>query len=228
MLAACGLAAALGAGAAGGAAGASTSSAKAVVAAARKAILAESAVRVSSTARSTKTHKVTETAQFDAGRHVSRQRYATTSARVDILLTPTDAFFSGNKAGLTTMFAMPSNDVAKVGTKWVDVTSSEAQYKDFSSAVLSSLPQDFLPGASAKHLRLTTTTQKGAKLDVLTWTASTTSFRLTVPATGRALPLEEQEVQGAVTQVTTFGHWNEHIVVHRPRHTIAFATLLHG
>lgn len=229
----CGLAAAAALAAGTGVpAGASPSTLTSVVAATRKAILSSSAVRVTSTARSTTTHKVTETAVFDAGRRWSRQHYATGTAHVDILLTPTHAFFSGNKSGLTTMFAMPSSDVAKVGTKWVDITSSEAQYKDFSSAVLSSLPRDFLPGAGAKHLRLTTTGKGKAALHVLTWSTSankvTNTYRLEVAAAGRALPVREIEVQGAVRQVTTFGHWNEHLVVRAPRHTIAYTALVGG
>lgn len=215
-----------------GTAGASASGASAVVAATRKAILAETAVRVTSTARSTKTHKVTETAVFDAGRTSSEQRYAASSARVAIRLTPTDAFFSGNKSGLTSMFAMPANDVAKVGSKWVDVKSSETQYKDFSSAVLASIPGDFLPGAAAKHLRLTTATRAGTKDHVLAWTATangiTGTFRLWVPATGHALPVQETERQGTTTQLTTFGHWNEHLVVAAPKRVIAYKSLIGG
>lgn len=227
-----------GAGALSGAAGAANPSAagtaKAVVAATRAAILSQSAVRVTSTARSTTTHKVTETAVFDAGRHTSRQRYATTSpaARVAILVTPTDVFFSGDRTGLTTLFAMPASDASKVGTRWVDITSHEAQYKDFSTAVLSSLPHVFLPGTTAKHLRLSTTSSHGARVHVLSWTATGTTgtdrYQLWVPVAGRSLPLQEVQLQGTTRQLSVFGHWNERLAVPRPKRTIAFSSLLGG
>ena len=233
-LAATATAAGLFAGTAGAAAATSSGAASAVVAATRSAILSQSAVRVTSTARSTKTDKVTERAVFDAGRRSSMQRYATTSpaARVAILVTPSDVFFSGDRSGLTTLFAMPASDATKVGTRWVDITSHEAQYKDFSSAVLSSLPHVFLPGTAAKNLRLTTTTSHGARIHVLSWTATGTTgtdqYRLWVSATGRSLPLQEVQLQGTTRQLSVFGHWNEHLAVARPKRVVAFSSLLGG
>lgn len=232
-LSACGLAVAA-SGAAGaqvlsGTAGASASKASAVVAATRKAILSQTAVRLTSTSRDASTHKVVETAVFDAGRTSSSQRYRATSARVAILLSPKGAWFTGNSSGLTSLFGMPSNLAAKVGTKWVAVKKSDAQYKDFSSAVLSSLPGHLLPSSSATSVHLRTERRSGKKLDVLAWTDTSSgvksTYRLEIAGTGRSLPVRETQSTTTSTRVTRFSHWNERIVVRVPRHTIEFTKL---
>lgn len=227
---------AAGTGAFAGGAGASSSSAKkagskaaTVVASTRKAILAESSVRITSKNTSTSTHKLAETAVFDAGRTTSIQRYNTKSDHVEIRLTAKSAWFSGNKAGLSAMFNMPAKVVKKVGSKWVAIPKSAAQYKDFSSAVLTALPNDFLPSASAKSLHLSTRTKAGKQLDVLSWTVKSSgskgSYHLLVAAKGRKLPIRETEVAGKNRMVSAFSHWNEHLVVRTPRHTIDFSKL---
>jgi hypothetical protein len=203
--------------------------AKAVVVAVRKAILSQSAVRLSSTSRSATTHKILETAVFDAGRTSSSQRYRTTTGRLSILVSPTAAWFTGNAAGLTSLFGVPPSLVGKIGRKWVMIGRSQVQYKDLAAAVLSSVPSQVLPSASAKGLRLSSSTDAGAHVRVLTWTDASSgtraAYRLIVAGMGRALPILETETTSTATLVTSFGHWNEHVVVTAPHPTINFSVL---
>lgn len=232
-LSACGVAAAasaaVGTGALSGAASASPTKPSKVVAATRKAILSQSAVRLTSTSRSAKTHKVVETAVFDAGRTSSSQRYRTPKGRLTILVSPEAVWFGGSKAALTSLFGMPSKLVAKVGKKWVAIPKSEAQYKSLSTAVLSSVPGELLPSSSASSLHLRSGKDGHRRVHVLTWTDSSkgtkATYRLDVAAKGKALPVRETESVGGYQQVTHFGHWNEHVVVRAPRHTIDFKKL---
>lgn len=232
-LSACGVAAAAsvaaGTGVLSGAAAASPTTANKLVNATHKAILSQSAVRLTSTSRNAKTHKVVEKAIYDAGRTSSSQRYTTTSGRLTILVSPKAVWFGGNKFGLTSLFGMPSSLVAKLGSKWVAVPKSEAQYKGLASAVLSSVPGEVLPSKSATSLHIRTAKDAGAKVHVLTWTdtanGTKTAFRLDVAAKGKALPVRETKSAGGFFQVTQFGHWNEHVVVKAPKHTIDFKKL---
>ena len=235
-LSACGLAAAasaaVGAGALSGTAGASPAKANQVVTATRKAILSQSAVRLTSTSRNSKTHKVVETAIFDAGRTASSQRYKTPTGHLTILVSPRAAWFGGNKSGLTSLFGVPASLVAKIGTKWVAIPKSEAQYKGLASAVLASLPGEVLPTSTATALHVRTAKHAGKKFHVLTWSdkasGTKTAYRLAVAATGKALPVQETKTAGTFSQVTHFGHWNEHVVVRAPHPTIDFKKLAGG
>jgi len=217
------------AGTLGSAAGASTSRVDALVRSTRAAILSEKGVRLSSSSIDLLTHKVSETAIFDAGQNSSEQSYQTPTARLEIRVNTNGAYFSGNKVGLTSLLSVPANDVNKIGTKWVAITSKESQYKDFSSSDLATVPSDVLPSVSSeKTARLSTTSGRG-KLDVLSWSITSNkekeAFRLEIATGGRLLPVEETQTAGNVRQVTTFSHWGERVVVKTPTNTISFASL---
>lgn len=223
------LLAGIGAGAAPATAGASPS-VRSLVQAARKAILSHHSVRIVSTGKDRSSRKRTGTWVIDAGLHASKQRGVAGAARVGIRLTPSYAYFSGNRDGLTTVFSMPADDLGRVGTKWVAIKRSEAQYKGFSSSVITSLPGQILPTASeTKHVRLRTTRHGGQQLYVLTWSTTVGSQKVPVtlelPAAGATLPVSETKVLGSTVERSVFSHWDERLVVRPPAHTVAFSSL---
>lgn len=224
----------LGAGLASPPAGASTAHRSAevrkILHAARAAILSRSAVRVVSVGHNTSTHKQTSRTVADAGKHWGRQVLSAGSVKARILVTPKFAFFSGNKTGLTTVFGMPADDLARVGSRWVSISKSEPQYKGFNSTAIEALPDLILPTAkAASSVGVRKAHDRGHLVHVLVWKTTvhgaTVHVTLEVDAKGPALPVVETERAGSNEQRSVFSHWNEHVRLRPPKHPVPYKSL---
>lgn len=201
-----------------------------LVGAARTAILSHSAVRIVSLGHNTATHKLTSRTVADAGKHWGRQVLHAGSVTARILVTPRFAYFSGNKTGLTTVFGMPADDLARVGTHWVSVSKAEPQYKGFRSTAIEALPGLILPKASAtSSVGVRKTRDRGRLVHLLTWKTTvhgaTVHVTLEIAAKGPALPVVETEKAGSSEQQSVFGHWDEHLKLRPPLHPVPYKSL---
>lgn len=204
--------------------------ASSLVAAARRAILARDTVHIVSVSRDASTRRVAGRSTIDAGRRASEQHFVAGAAWIRIRLTSGYAYLSGNKDGLTTMFAMPADDEGRVGTKWVAIRRGEPIYTGFATAVITSLPAQILPSTSTLGtVRLSSGHDGGRPVHVLTWRATvgkaTVAVSLELAARGPVLPVAETKASGTIEQRSVFGRWNERVAVSRPRQTVPYTSL---
>lgn len=166
----------------------------------------------------------------DTGPTSGEQIIRSGSSVARLLVLPGNAYFSGNRAGLEKFFGMPANDVSKVGTKWVSVTSSAPQYTSFRTSVDSSLLMTYLP--TTEVVRVVRTVASGRAEYSLSWVATTggrlVHDLLTVDASGPALPIKDVVTAGKDRETTIFTHWGERLTLERPRATIMIASLAGG
>jgi len=210
------------------AAGAPSPSAASLAASVKKAMIAAKSVHfeVTSAVSGTDEHIVA-----DAGTSTGRQYIKSGSSVADVLVTPTDAYFDGNKSGLSTFFDMPAADITKVGKKWVDIKAGTTQYKSFKAGiVISALPASFLPtAAQAKTAKVLLGTGSGKSLYALTWTVTSSGSKinetLDVDASGTYLPIKAVGVEGKNHTLTTFSKWGEKIALVAPKTLIPFTKL---
>jgi len=199
-----------------------------LIAAVKKAMIAAKSVHfeVTSAVSGTNEHIIA-----DAGTSTGRQSIKSGKSTADVLVTATDAYFDGNKSGLSTFFNMPAADIAKVGTKWVYIKAGTSQYKNFKDGiVISALPASFLPtAAQAKTAKVLDGKGSGKPLYALKWTVTSSGTKidetLDVDATGSDLPLDATGVSGKNHTLTTFSKWGETIKLTAPKSLIAFTEL---
>ena len=73
----------------------------------------------------------TEKIIADVGSTSGTEDISEGSAGVTITVTPSFAYVSGNKSGLTKLFGLSASQAAKVGRKWVSWTAGTGQYRTF-------------------------------------------------------------------------------------------------
>ena len=172
--------------------------------------------------------KLKETVTLDANRDSGKQVAISGSEHASVLLTSSGAYLSGNHSGLTAFFALPKDDLALVGTKWISIKPGTAQYKSFISAItVKNLLANLVP--TTKSLNVRETTFKSKPTYEIDWTmsssGSTTKLTLTVPRTGRVLPLSESASTGTTMEHSYLSNWGERIDIHAPKNTIAITKL---
>ena len=91
------------------------------------------------------------------------------NAHLAIKVTPTDAYVSGNSAGLTMLFGFSSAVAKKIGNRWVYWKAGTKQYSSLRTDVTMSSVTGLLP--KAKGTKVSTV----VKQYVLTWTIAATS-----------------------------------------------------
>ena len=172
--------------------------------------------------------KLNETVTVDSSRNSGRQTAVSGKERANVLLTTSGAYLSGNSLGLTAFFALPKDDLALVGTKWISIKPGTTQYKSFVSAItVKNLLANLLP--TSKSLSVRATTYKSEPTYEIDWSISssgtTTKLTLTVPRTGRVLPLAESASTGKTVEHSYLTNWGERINVQAPKNTIAITKL---
>ena len=157
----------------------------------------------------------------DLGAKSGVETIAEGKASASIKVTPTYAYFTGNSAGLTTIFGLSAAEAKKIGKDWVSLKSGTSQYSDLKSGVTISSVTGVLP--KAKGTTLSTTVTDGVHLYVLKWTTAATSstpklsITLTVSATGATLPVEETTTaSGGAKETLVFSKWGERVAVSTP------------
>lgn len=190
----------------------------ALVKAIRKAVLAKGTVRV--VIHRHQKGKGVEILAGDIGSESADESITHLSATASIRITPTAAYFTGNRSGLKTFLGLSDKEVGRVGHHWVEDKAGSKQYKQlFQADTMSSLPDSLLP-TSSDAVKMASSTVGGMKVKVLSWTESVSgqkiSEQLFVPATGAPLPLSENTNVKPINQTTAFSAWGEHLHVVAP------------
>ena len=202
-------------------------SAASLISAMKASLARQKSVHLVITARDT-SPKQTETIIQDSGPNSGSQNASSGGAYARILLTPTFAYFSGDSAGLTEFFSMPSDDLGLVGQKWVSVASGSSQYSSFATSItMEKLRTALVPTVSS--ITVSNGKVNSRAVNILKWSSTssgqTTTLTLTMDATGSSLPLFEVGKGGTVTQTSTFSHWNEAVHITAPKSIIALSKL---
>jgi len=198
-----------------------------LISAMNKAIAAMHSVHLDITA-SQSSPKVNETISQDSGYTSGSQHVSTGNEHASVLLTPSNAFLSGNSSGLSAFFALPPDDIPLVGTKWIVIKSGATQYKTFVNTIgYKNLFKNLVP--TTKPLSIIATTYHAIKAYALVWQiksgTTTTKLNLYLPRTGNELPLAETAVSGTTTEQSVLSQWNKKIAVQAPTNTIAISKL---
>ncbi|HEY7930871.1 MAG TPA: hypothetical protein VIC81_01245, partial [Acidimicrobiales bacterium] len=86
--------------------------------------------------------------------------------KVTVLVTPTAAYLSGNKLGLTTVMGLTSAQQQKIGTKWMAMSHGTVPYENLRKNLTTSVLAQILPKVSGTKL---STISGAGKNFHLTW-----------------------------------------------------------
>jgi hypothetical protein len=151
------------------------------------------------------------------------------TATATIRVTGKDAYFTGNRAGLTAYIGLSAVAAAKVGSRWVVIKAGSSEYQDLAAEnTLSGLPSSILPSAS-DVTRVSTSMEGKQQVYIMDWktTASGStaaiSVRLILTATPQVLPVSETLTTKGETKTLTFSGWDAPFTVATPATTIPYS-----
>src|SRR5665213_1127506 len=173
--------------------------------------------------------KATKTAMAkESGVHV----YVTSkSGTEDSIVTPTDAYLSGSKTGLTTIMSLTAAEEKKVGTHLVVMKSGTTPYTSFHSNLTTSVLAGILPVAKGTKYKVSSDSSKDYQLTwktAATSTAGATKSVLTISSGSKTLPIKEVITGTSGGGTTTFSKWGKEIVEQAPAaaNTIPYAKVI--
>ncbi len=203
---------------------ATTPTAATVIAAATKSLAKESGVHI---AVSTNDDKVLSTVVANIGTSSGYETYKKGDETFTISVTPTYAYLSGSKTGLTTLMGLTAAEAKKVGSKSIAIKKGSTQYKTFKTNLTSAAFSQLLP--AVKGTTLLAKRDKATGGYQLTWTTAATSTSpkttsLLVISSGSAtVPLKESVSTSSGESHTTFTKWNKTFTIKVPTSTIAYS-----
>jgi hypothetical protein len=150
---------------------------------------------------------------------------------VKIVVTPTDAYLSGSKTGLTTVMGLTAAEQKRVGTLTIVMKAGTTPYTSFHSNLTTSVLAGILPAATGTKYKTSSDSSKDYQL---TWktaassTAAATKSVLTISSGSKTLPKKEVISGTGGGGTTTFSKWGEKVVEHGPAtaDTIAYAKVI--
>jgi co-chaperonin GroES (HSP10) len=203
---------------------ATTPTAATVIAAATKSLAKETGVHI---AVATDDNKVLSTVVADIGKSSGYETYKKGGETFTISVTPTYAYLSGSKTGLTTLMGLTAKEATTVGSKSIAIKKGSSQYTTFKTNLTSAAFSQLLP--AVKGTTLLAKRDKTTGGYQLTWTtaASSTSPKTTsilvVSSSGSAtVPLKESVSTSSGKSSTTFTKWDKSFTVKVPTSTIAY------
>ena len=139
---------------------------------------------------------------------------------VKIVVTPKNAYLSGNAGGLTTIMGLTAAEAKKLGTSVMVMKVGTTEYTSLDQNLTTPILAGMLPALTNKSLRVVK--GSGAHLYALTWStaasstslATTTTLDFTVGA--KTLPISESIKSSSGVGTTTFTKWNEAVKVTVP------------
>jgi len=201
-------------------------SAATVLAAAAKALKSQTGVHIKV---STVSGKVDSSVVADLGTTSGTETYVSGDETFTIVVTPTYAYLSGSKTGLTTLMGLTSAEQKKVGSEAIAMKEGTTPYKTFQSNLTSSAFSELLP--TAKGTTLESARDKATGGYQLSWATKATSSIpastsvMVVSAKSPTLPLNETVTTANGKSHTTFTKWGEKVKVTKPSSTIAYASV---
>jgi hypothetical protein len=203
---------------------ATTPTAATVIAAATKSLAKEVGVHI---AVSTDDNKVLSSVVADIGKSSGYETYKKGGETFTISVTPTYAYLSGSKTGLTSLMGLTTAEAKKVGSKSIAIKKGSTQYTTFKTNLTSAAFSQLLP--AVKGTTLLAARDKATGGYQLTWTTAATSTSpkttsVLVISTGSAtVPLKESVSTSSGESHTTFTKWNKTFSVKVPTSTIAYS-----
>ncbi len=199
-----------------------------VIKAANKALLKQSGVHVAVNSISS---GVKSSVSVDIGKGYGSEKITSGKNTVTIIVTPTWAYLSGSKTGLTSIMGLSAAQQKKVGTLWVSMKAATTPYESFSSNLTTTVLGHILPSVKGTKFSTDSTSKKNY---LLTWktaatsTAAATKSVLTISSGSKTLPLSEKITSKSGGGSTVFSLWGEHVTEKAPsaNDTIAYATVL--
>lgn len=201
---------------------------KSVLKATKKAMGKESGVHIYVKSKSgTDASLVT----VDIGAKYGEETIASGKSVVKIIVTPTDAYLSGTKTGLTTIMGLTAAEQAKVGSLSVVMKSGTSPYTSFHSNLTTAVLAGILPVAKGTKYKTGSDSSKDYQLSwktAATSTAAATKSVLTISSGSKTLPIKEVITGKSGGGTTTFSRWGEHVVEHAPAaaFTIPYAKVI--
>lgn len=197
---------------------------KSVLAAAKVALANETGVHVKVT---TISGKVDSSVIADIGKTSGSETYVSGDETFTITVTPTYAYLSGSKTGLTTLMGLTAAEQKKVGSASISMKKGSTPYSTFESNLTSGAFAGLLP--PAKGTTLLSKRDKATDGYQLSWTEAATSSTpksksvMTISSGKSALPLKESVNTSSSKSKTTFSKWGEEVKVEVPTSTVAYA-----
>ena len=201
-------------------AGAAGPSAASVLGSARAAIDAQPGVHVVFAGHSS---SAAERIVADVGTTGGTETATDGKAELSVRVTPTAAYVSGTRSGLTMLFSFTTAQAKQVGTRWVYWKAGTSPYANLKADVTMPSVTALLPKAAGTRVSTANSGVAGAPVYVLRWTspaAGTTpklSNTLTVSARSPNLPVVAASTAPKGVKLTsTFSQWGEDVEVPVP------------
>jgi hypothetical protein len=167
----------------------------------------------------------------DVGTNSGSETATDGKAELSVRVTPTGAYVSGNRAGLTTLFSLASAQAKQVGTRWVYWKAGTSAYDSLKSDVTMPSVTALLPKVAGTTLSTTAPGGTAVPLYVLKWTslaagaAPKLSNALAVSALAPNLPVEVTSTgPKGVKLASTLSRWGEDVVVSVPPSALTIAS----
>jgi hypothetical protein len=180
---------------------------------------------------SSKTGSSVSVVVVDIGSKYGEETIHTGKSVVKIIVTPTDAYLSGTKTGLTTIMGLTAAEQKKVGSLSVVMKAGTTPYTSFQSNLTTAVLAGIMPTAKGTKYKVSSDRSKDY---LLTWktaatsTATATKSVLTISSGSKTLPIKEVITGSTGGGTTTFSKWGEHVVEHAPAtaDTVAYAKVI--
>jgi co-chaperonin GroES (HSP10) len=203
---------------------ATTPTAATIIAAATKSLTKETGVHI---AVSTDDDKVLSTVVANIGKTSGYETYKKGGETFTISVTPTYAYLSGSKTGLTTLMGLTAKEAKAVGSKSIAIKKGSSQYTTFKTNLTSAAFSQLLP--AVKGTTLLSSRDKSTGGYQLTWTTAATSTSpkttslLVISSGSSTVPLKESVSTTSGKSSTTFTKWDKSFTVKIPSSTIAYS-----
>jgi len=147
-----------------------------------------------------------------------------------ITVTPTYAYLSGSKTGLTALMGLTAAEQKKIGTSSMSMKKGSSYYTTFKTNLTAGTTFESLLPAT-KGTTLLAARDKKTDGFQLSWTAKATSTQpktttvMTFSAGHKTLPLKDAVKTSTGKSETTFTKWGEKVKVKVPSSTIAYSVV---
>jgi hypothetical protein len=165
----------------------------------------------------------------DIGEKTGTEIFTKGAETFSIIVTPTYAYLSGSKTGLTEIMGLTAAEQKKVGTSAISMKVGSTPYATFKSNLTVGALTHLLP--NAKGTTLLAKRDKATHGYDLKWVTPATSQSaktttvLTISSGKKSLPSKELVTTSAGTSETTFSKWGESVQVVIPSSTIPYNTI---
>lgn len=167
----------------------------------------------------------------DIGATYGKETITSGKNSVKIIVTPTDAYLSGSKTGLTTIMGLTAVQQKKVGALSIVMKAGSAPYKSFHANLTTAVLAGIMPAIKGTKYKVSSDSSMDYQLTWKTAASSTTSATtsvMTISSGSKTLPIKEV-IKGTTGGGTTkFSKWGEHVVERAPSvaNTITYAKVI--